>query len=115
MKMRVYGFKMPKADTRKAINFDLDTKELLKYFKDTREPYSEIKNFMEANGFDHRQYSGYISKEPISELKIIGITEKLNEKFKWLKDCIQKYDVTEIGETFDLKYIFDKAREMKNK
>lgn len=65
---------------------------------------------MEDNGFEHRQYSGYVSREPISEFSVISVTEKLNQKFKWLKDCIQKYDVTEIGETYDLKYIFDDAK-----
>ena len=33
--------------TRKAINFDLDTKELLKHFKNTHQAYSAIKVFME--------------------------------------------------------------------
>ncbi|EAK1781969.1 virulence associated protein D, partial [Campylobacter upsaliensis] len=48
---------------KKCINFDLDTKELLKYFpKGTRKPYALIKEFFEKQGFDHRQYSGYISK-----------------------------------------------------
>ena len=65
---------------------------------------------MEDNGFEHRQYSGYVSREPISEFSAISVTEKLNQKFKWLKDCIQKYDVTEIGATYDLKYIFDDAK-----
>ena len=34
----------------------------------------------------------------------------MNKKFKWIKDCVQKYDVTEISETYDLKYIFDEAK-----
>ena len=37
-------------------------------------------------------------------------TKQLNKKFKWIKDCVQKYDVTEISETYDLKYIFDEAK-----
>jgi len=101
---------MNNKETKRAINFDLDTRELLKYFKNTHQAYSAIKVFMEDNGFEHRQYSGYVSKEPISEFSAISVTEKLNQKFKWLKDCIQKYDVTEIGETYDLKYIFDEAK-----
>ena len=101
---------MRKKVIKRAINFDLDTKELLKHFKNTHQAYSAIKIFMEKNGFEHRQYSGYISKEPISEFSAIKLTEKLNKKFKWLKDCIQKYDVTEIGETYDLKYVFDDAK-----
>ncbi len=101
---------MGKAETKKAINFDLDTRELLKYFKNTHQAYSSIKKFMEENGFEHRQYSGYISSKPMSTHYLTDITEKLNKKFKWLKDCVQKYDVTEIGETYDLKYIFDDAK-----
>lgn len=105
---------MTNKETRKAINFDLDTGKLLEHFKNTHRAYSDIKKFMEHNGFEHRQYSGYISKEPVSKFYITDITEKLNEKFAWLKDCVQKYDVTEIGDTFDLKYIFDKAKEQEN-
>ena len=101
---------MNKKDTKKAINFDLDTKELLKHFKNTHQAYSAIKVFMEDNGFEHRQYSGYVSTGYISDASVTILTEKLNDKFKWLKDCVQKYDITEIGETYDLKYIFDEAK-----
>mgnify|MGYP006922439092 CR=1 FL=1 len=55
---------MRKKETKRAINFDLDTKELLKHFKNTHQAYSAIKVFMEDNGFEHRQYSGYVSREP---------------------------------------------------
>ena len=102
---------MNKKDTKKAINFDLDTKELLKHFKNTHQTYSAIKVFMEDNGFEHRQYSGYVSTGYISDASVTILTEKLNDKFKWLKDCVQKYDITEIGETYDLKYIFDEAKQ----
>ena len=97
--------------TRKAINFDLDTKELLKHFKNTHQAYSAIKVFMEDNGFEHRQYSGYVSTGYISNAATTLLTKQLNKKFKWLKDCVQKYDITEIGETYDLKYIFDEAKQ----
>ncbi|HHS6537542.1 TPA: VapD family protein [Campylobacter jejuni] len=83
---------------RKAINFDLSTKSLEKYFKDTREPYSLIKNFMLENGFEHRQYSGYTSKEPINERRVIRIVNKLTKKFTWLGECVKEFDITEIGE-----------------
>ncbi|EDO6742891.1 virulence-associated protein VapD [Campylobacter coli] len=83
---------------RKAINFDLSTKSLEKYFKDTREPYSLIKKFMLENGFEHRQYSGYTSKEPINERRVIRIVNKLTKKFTWLGECVKEFDITEIGE-----------------
>ncbi|HEG8526491.1 TPA: vapd [Campylobacter jejuni] len=88
---------------RKAINFDLSTKSLEKYFKDTREPYSLIKNFMLENGFEHRQYSGYTSKEPINERRVIRIVNKLTKKFTWLGECVKEFDITEIGEQYSLK------------
>ena len=53
--------------TRKAINFDLSTADLKKYFKNTAEAYNQIKNFMLQNGFEHRQYSGYVSKEAMED------------------------------------------------
>ncbi|ENT9763021.1 VapD family protein [Campylobacter coli] len=83
---------------RKAINFDLSTKSLEKYFKDTREPYSLIKKFMLENGFEHRQYSGYTSKEPIDERRVARIVTKLAKKFTWLGECVKEFDITEIGE-----------------
>ncbi len=106
---------MNKKEIKRAINFDLDTKELLKHFKNTHKAYSDIKSFMKKNGFEHRQYSGYISNNPISVSEILVLTNTLNKQFKWLKDCVQKYDVTEIGETYDLKYIFDNAKQQEQK
>ncbi|EDP5093255.1 TPA: vapd [Campylobacter jejuni] len=88
---------------RKAINFDLSIKSLEKYFKDTREPYSLIKKFMLENGFEHRQYSGYTSKEPINERRVIRIVNKLTKKFTWLGECVKEFDITEIGEQYSLK------------
>ena len=92
--------------SRKAINFDLSTNELKKHFKDTREPYIKIKTFMLENGFEHRQYSGYASKEPMDDKAISLLAEKLNEEFSWLSSCIQEFDVTDIGEQYSLNHIF---------
>ena len=66
--------------SRKAINFDLSTNELKKHFKDTREPYIKIKTFMLENGFEHRQYSGYASKELMDDKAISLLAEILNEE-----------------------------------
>ncbi len=74
---------------RKAINFDLSTKSLEKYFKDTREPYSLIKKFMLENGFEHRQYSGYTSKEPINERRVIRIVNKLTKNLLGLANVLK--------------------------
>ncbi|MGI0440118.1 hypothetical protein ACRE1S_06290 [Helicobacter himalayensis] len=62
--------------SRKAINFDLSTNELKKHFNNTAEAYSQIKTFMLENGFEHRQYSGYASKETMDEDDIVVLTKK---------------------------------------
>ena len=81
----------------KCINFDLDTKQLLKIFPNgTREPYALIKKFFEDRGFEHRQYSGYISKELLNNYDITAIVRELGQNFTWLKNCIQEFDVSNV-------------------
>ncbi len=72
--------------TRKAINFDLSTNELESIFgkNNTSKPYSDIKRFMESNGFMHRQYSGYVAvlkpkayNEKTSLLVCVPLTAKV--------------------------------------
>ena len=92
--------------SRKAINFDLYTNELKKHFSNTAEAYNQIKAFMLANGFEHRQYSGYASVESISDRQINLLTRRLARKFTWLSSCVQKFDVTDIGEQYSLIHIF---------
>ena len=57
---------------RRVLMFDLSTKELEDIFGEgnTSKPYSDIKRFMESNGFMHRQYSGYVSVEPKTKANI---------------------------------------------
>jgi virulence-associated protein VapD len=98
---------MKKAMCRKAINFDLDTKSLKTYYpgKNYRKAYSDIKVFMEKEGFNHRQYSGYVSNEKLSMQKITSLTKRLSKSFPWLKKCTNRLDVTDIGEQHDLTHI----------
>jgi len=101
--------------SRKAINFDLSTNELRKHFADTRKPYEEIKKFMLANGFEHRQYSGYASKKKeVDDEHILSLAESLHEKFAWLSSCILKFDATDIGEQYDLAFVFENKIISKN-
>lgn len=58
---------------RRMVNFDLDTTELKKIFKDTRKPYNDLRNFFEKHGFEHSQYSGYTSKQELSYSQILLI------------------------------------------
>lgn len=91
----------------KAINFDLDTKALKVYYpgKSYRQAYKDIKKFMLNNGFSHRQWSGYTSNEKMSDSDIQRLAKKLAKTFPWLKKCVNRFDVTDIGEQHDLTYL----------
>lgn len=88
----------------KCVNFDLSTEQLLKHFPNgTAKPYELLKQFFLDKGFEHRQYSGYISKELLDETEISLIIEELGAKFTWLKDCMQEFDVSNAPERVSVK------------
>ena len=64
--------------------------------------YYKIRNYLENNGFLHRQGSGYISKKGISDLDVIYIVEKMMKTDPALKKCFKRLDLTKIGITHDL-------------
>lgn len=101
------------AYSRKAINFDLSTADLKKYFKNTAEAYNQIKNFMLQNGFEHRQYSGYVSNDRLHDYNITNLTIRLRNQFSWLSHCAQKFDVTDIGDQHDLRDILTGKKSIK--
>lgn len=88
----------------KAINFDLDTKKMRQYGKYPI-GYTEVKRSFLQLGFEHRQWSGYVSKAKMKEADIVFVVERLVEIHPWLSDCTNKFDVTNIGEQFDLTHI----------
>ena len=98
----------------KCVNFDLDTQELLKHFpKGTAKAYNLIKAFFEKEGFEHRQYSGYISKEPMSNNKVFKIMTKLGQELTWIKDCIQKIDTSNAIIQMDMSQVVIKGANLK--
>lgn len=90
----------------KAINFDLDTKELRKYYKRYQQAYYDLMAFFKKNGFYHRQGSGYVSEKKLMSADIIDLIGKLRETFVWTATCIKRIDVTNIGAQYDLTVLF---------
>lgn len=95
---------------RKALNFDLDTK---KYEENTGKhsptAYAEIKRFLEKNNFEHRQGSGYISKDSLNDGKVFAIIQGMSIELKWLRNCVKQIDVTNIGKQHSLLETINKA------
>ena len=103
---------------RKAVNFDLNTESLKKIFKSNNPfvymiAYRKIGRFLISNGFEHRQWSGYISKQSLTPIQVTAIVKGLNKTLPWLHQCVTKFDVTDIGEQHDLMYIFQKSSKEK--
>lgn len=91
----------------RVINFDLKTKELKKYYprKNYRAAYKDIKNFLCKRGFYHRQWSGYISNEPMNKSEILRLVDDLSSTYSWLSKCVRRFDVTikpEKDEEYDM-------------
>lgn len=59
-------------------------------------------NILKKNNFEHRQGSGYISKEELTTNDITILITKMTLKLDWLKYCIKKIDVTNIGKQHSL-------------
>lgn len=47
----------------------------------------------------------------MSEAEVAKLVGAMNRAFPWLKECVNRFDVTDIGEQHDLIYIFEKATE----
>lgn len=102
---------MAEARRYKSINFDLDTESLIKVFGETgrRKAYAQIQRFLEGNGFEHRQWSGYITKEKKPYLDIYVIIDALIERCPWLPACTNRFDITDfIAQSDALAYIIGK-------
>lgn len=99
---------------RKAINFDIDTKKYEQYTgKDAPLAYTEIKAYFERYGFEHRQGSGYISKDNVSDRKIAQIITSMPLEIEWLDQCIKVMDVTDIGKQHSVTEMIHKVQTKK--
>lgn len=94
---------------RYAINFDLSIKALENYYSknNPKGAYKEIQDYMEENGFSHRQYSGYTSNNTMTVGELQTFTMNLYNTFPWLKDCVEKLDATVISRIYDLKMMME--------
>ncbi len=92
----------------KAMYFDLKFQALKKYYSPTNPNggYYKIQNFMEHNGFEHEQYSGYHSKKEITDLMVFKLFDDMQLRLPWLSKCARKFEVTNIGENYDLTRLF---------
>lgn len=99
----------------KCIHFDFSTDEVREQFSSTSTPYEQIKNFLEKNDFEHRQKSGYISKEPLNNYQVDILIDQLGIKFTWLDDCMQQFDIEDAPKKMNARKMISQSakKEMK--
>ena len=92
--------------TRKQISFDLSQDALKRYYPHTetgqdsqffKRAYKDIRRFMEANGFERRQYSVYVSLQQRTSLDVALLAQRMGEALPWLRLCVKDITVTNIG------------------
>lgn len=92
--------------SRKQITFDLSQDALRQHYprKETgRDPqffkraYKDIQKFMEASGFERRQYSVYVSRSELTALDVAILTQRMAEQLPWLRLCVKEITATNIG------------------
>ena len=92
--------------SRKEITFDLSQEALRQHYprKATgqdpqffKRAYKDIQEFMEASGFERRQYSVYVSAEKLTALDVAVLTQRMAEAMPWLRLCVKEITATNIG------------------
>jgi len=101
---------MYKVDVRQGVHFDMDTKALEKYYPKPswRRAYDDVRKFMEENGFEHEQGSGYHSKEAMLQPEALDIVENMIDKYPWLNKCMGVCTIADVPVTYDISYLFNK-------
>lgn len=102
---------------KKQISFDLDTKELKKYYpkKNWRKAYDDIKAFMILNDFEWIQGSVYVSRTGLRQNIVFNLIRDLCNKFPYLNKSMRDCVVTNVGKTHNLNAMFDKSIKLRRR
>ncbi|MDE5830564.1 MAG: hypothetical protein K2H53_02550 [Clostridia bacterium] len=99
-------------ESRKTIEFDLDTNLAQKAIGSKTKPYYDIKKFLCSHGFDcHVQGSVYESREPMSLGEVRYICDQMNKQIGYLKDCVRDIRTKDVPVEYSLNDIFQSEQE----
>jgi len=100
--------------TRKQVAFDLDTKQLQKYYPTNTwtNAYLVIGNHMKENDFKWIQGSVYESNEELNTYDVNKILTTLILENPWLHKCMRDCRQSDIGEQHSLNQIFDRTKDI---
>ena len=88
----------------KALYFDLYVSELKKNYpgKNYLGAYGDIKRYLLKRDFTHEQWSGYHSKDKMTDLELFDLVQDLSDALPWFSMCINHFEVTNIGTNYNL-------------
>lgn len=93
----------------KQLTFDIDsvvTKQILGENRYTN-VWKDIRKFMEKNGWKHIEGSAYMSKDPVSTVKVISTIQELKRQYPYLDKCVKEMHLTNISKVHSLDKYFD--------
>ncbi|KQT82207.1 virulence factor [Aurantimonas sp. Leaf443] len=95
-----------------AIAFDFDTEILERLYPNPswRNAYSDVRTFLEENGFEHRQGSVYFGDPELSAPECIAIVEDMADEFAWFTASLKDIRMLRIEENNDLMVVLDRKR-----
>lgn len=101
---------------RKEFTFDLKVDELKKEFgeKNYTKGWEELGKFFRKNSFEHRQGSVYCSSGKMSTPDVYALIKNLKIACPWLKNCLTRMDVADIGDVHELTDIIKDNNEKEN-
>lgn len=104
----------------RSLNFDLSEDLLRQYYpkKNIKQAWEDVKKYLNNHQFTHRQYSGYWSDKPLSDIELFKFSNTMFNEIDWLIKCASKFDATVIIERTDLigAYLEDnKVKDLLNK
>lgn len=92
-----------------AIAFDLDTSMLEELYPGDswNNAYADIRRFLEANGFEHKQGSVYFGTDVIDAVSCVVVAQQLADAFDWFQPSVRDIRMLRIDDNNDLKPAID--------
>lgn len=69
---------------------------------DYHRAYYDMKTFFFKHNFIHKQGSGYVSKEKLNSQDVFLLIDDLCSEFPWIIECVEEFDVTNVGTQYGL-------------
>ena len=98
-----------------AITFDLDAETFEKLYPNDfwRNAYTDTREFLEDNGFEHERGSVYFSIDQIDAVECIVVAQDLAQTFNWFTPCCKDIRMLRIEGNNDFMPALDRKSRRK--